>query len=150
MHQNIIWKIKKFDELSTWEFHQIVKARIEVFVVEQHCPYPEVDGEDPKAIHIWGEVNSDIVAYCRIFSPGTKYKESSIGRVLTTQKFRGQSLGKLLMKIAISSISSRFLASQIRISAQDYLLPFYTELGFLATPNSYLEDDIPHTEMFKY
>lgn len=149
MEQIITWKIKKFDELTTLEFHQIVKARIEVFVVEQNCPYPEIDGDDPKAIHIWGEFNSEIVAYCRIFEAEIKYKESSIGRVLTSENFRGQNLGKVLMNIAIATISARYRTSNIRISAQDYLLHFYTELGFSATSKSYLEDDIPHTEMFK-
>ena len=149
MKQNVIWTIKKFEELSTWEFHQIVKARIEVFVVEQNCPYPEIDGDDPKALHLWGEFNSEIVAYCRIFEAGLKYKDASIGRVLTSRNFRGQSLGKVLMKIAIATVSARYTTSKIRISAQDYLLSFYTGLGFSATSKSYLEDNIPHTEMFK-
>ena len=147
--ENLIWKIKTFDELSTQEFHAIIKARIDVFVVEQNCPYSEVDGDDPKAIHLWAEQNGDVAAYCRIFQPGIKYDESSVGRVLTTHKYRKMNLGKILMKFAIATAEARFRKTSIRISAQDYLLSFYTDLGFIATGKSYLEDDIPHSEMLR-
>ena len=147
--QPITWKIKTFDELSTIELHQIIKARIEVFVVEQNCPYPEVDGSDPKAIHLWAENEGEVIAYCRIFEPGIKYSECSIGRVLTHQNFRKLNLGKILMRFAISTIEARFQKATIRISAQDYLLPFYKEFGFTPTGNSYLEDSIPHSEMLR-
>ena len=147
--ENFIWKIKTFDELSTKELHSILKARIDIFVVEQNCPYPEVDGDDPKAIHLWAEKNGEVVGYCRVFEPGIKYPESSIGRVLTQQKYRKMDLGKTLMKFAINSVEARFRENSIRISAQDYLLPFYTKFGFLPTGKSYLEDGIPHSEMLK-
>ena len=148
--ENFIWKIKTFDELSAHELYAVLKARIDVFVVEQNCPYPEIDGDDPKAIHLWAEQNGNIAAYCRIFQPGIKYDESSIGRVLTTQKYRKMNLGKTLMKNAIGIVEARFRTTSIRISAQDYLLPFYTDLGFISTGKSYLEDEIPHSEMLKY
>lgn len=148
--KNFIWKIKTFDELSAQELHAILKARIDVFVVEQNCPYPEVDGSDPKAIHLWAEFDGDVAAYCRVFQPGIKYVESSIGRVLTTQKYRKMNLGKTLIKNAIGIVEARFRTNSIRISAQDYLLPFYTDLGFIATGKSYLEDEIPHSEMLRY
>ena len=147
--ENFIWKIKTFDELSAQELHAVLKARIDVFVVEQNCPYAEIDGDDPKAIHLWAEQNGNVAAYCRIFQPGIKYDESSIGRVLTTQKYRKMNLGKTLMKNAIGIVEARFRTTSIRISAQDYLLPFYTDLGFIATGKSYLEDEIPHSEMLK-
>lgn len=148
--ENFIWKIKTFDELSAQELHDVLKARINVFVVEQNCPYPEIDGDDPRAIHLWAEQNGNIATYCRIFQPGIKYDESSIGRVLTTQKYRKMNLGKTLMKNAIGIVEARFRTTSIRISAQDYLLPFYTDLGFISTGKSYLEDEIPHSEMLKY
>lgn len=147
--EHFIWKIKTFDELSAQELHAILKARIDVFVVEQNCPYPEVDGYDPEGIHLWAEHNGDIAAYCRLFQPGIKYAESSIGRVLTTQKYRKMNLGKTLMKFAINIVEARFCTNSIKISAQDYLLPFYMELGFVGTGLSYLEDDIPHSEMLR-
>lgn len=147
--EDFIWNIKTFDQLSTDELHRILKARIDVFVVEQNCPYPELDGYDPQAIHLWAENNGEVAAYCRIFSPGIKYPESSIGRVLTNYKYRKMTLGKTLMKLAVNTIEARYRRTSIRISAQDYLLAFYAQFGFVPTGKSYLEDDIPHSEMLR-
>ncbi|MBW8362589.1 MAG: GNAT family N-acetyltransferase [Kaistella sp.] len=147
--KDLVWNIKSFTEISTKEFHNIVKARIDVFVVEQNCPYPDLDGYDEKALHLWAEQDGEVTAYCRIFAPGIKYPEASIGRVMTNQKFRRRKLGKILMRFALNTIEAQFRTTAIRISAQDYLLPFYSGLGFEATDKKYLEDDIPHTEMFR-
>jgi ElaA protein len=146
---NIIWKIKSFDELTVPEFHEIIKARIDVFVVEQDCPYPDLDGYDQKAIHLWAEQDNSILAYCRIFDKGIKYNETSIGRVLTSEKGRGKNLGKQLIQYAVETIENRFKTCEVRISAQDYLLKFYSYFGFQDTGKKYLEDNIPHTEMFR-
>lgn len=145
---NIIWKIKTFDEFTVPELYNVLKARIDVFVVEQNCPYPDLDNYDQKAVHIWAEENGEVLAYCRIFDKGIKYPEASIGRVLTTEKARGKRLGKQLIQYALDAIEARFHTSEVRISAQDYLLKFYGEFGFKDTGKKYLEDDIPHTEMF--
>lgn len=149
MSSNIIWKIKTFDEFTVTELYSILKARIDVFVIEQNCPYPDLDNYDQKAVHIWAEEKGEVLAYCRIFNKGIKYDETSIGRVLTTEKARGKSLGKLLIQYAVETIENRFRTSEIRISAQDYLLRFYSGFGFEDTGNKYLEDDIPHTEMIR-
>lgn len=147
--KNVVWRIKNFGELSTKELYEILKTRQEVFVVEQTCYYLDADGSDEKAVHIWGEAEGKIVAYCRIFQPKIKYKEASIGRVLTSPEFRGQNLGKVLMQIALQSIEIRFKTKAVKVSAQDYLLKFYSDLGFIDSGKKYLEDDIPHTEMIK-
>ena len=147
--KNVVWTIKNFNDLSLKELYEILMIRQEVFVVEQACYYLDADGSDEKAVHIWGEIEGKIVAYCRIFQPNIKYKEASIGRVLTSPDFRGQNLGKLLMKIALQTIQIRFKTKAVKISAQDYLLKFYSDLGFVDTFKKYLEDDIPHTEMIK-
>lgn len=145
----IIWKIKTFDEFTVPELYAVLKARIDVFVVEQNCPYPDLDGYDQKAVHIWAEEDGEVLASCRIFDRGIKYDEASIGRVLTTEKARGKNLGRQLIAYAITTIETRFRTSEIRISAQDYLLRFYGGFGFEDTGKKYLEDDIPHTEMFR-
>lgn len=145
----LVWKIKNFDELSANELYKILKARVDVFVVEQNCPYPELDNYDKKAIHLWAEQDDEVLAYCRIFKPEIKYNEASIGRVLTNQNFRNLKLGKTLMTFAINTVEARFHTSEIRISAQDYLLKFYGNFGFTDTGKKYLEDDIPHTEMLR-
>ena len=147
--QTIHWKIKSFAELSVPELYEILKIRQEVFIVEQTCDYLDADGYDDKAIHLWAENNGEILAYCRLFEAGIKYQEASIGRVLTNSNYRNLSLGKTLMKFALFIIEARFRAGDVRISAQDYLLKFYSEFGFRDTGKKYLEDDIPHTEMLK-
>lgn len=145
----LVWKAKTFDELSTKELYQILKARNEVFVVEQNCPYLDTDGTDEKALHLWAENEGEVWAYCRLFPQGIKYPEASIGRVLTTEKSRGSGVGKQMMVYAVSCIENVFHTSEIRISAQDYLLEFYGSFGFVDTGKKYLEDDIPHTEMLR-
>lgn len=146
---NIIWKIKSFEELTTKELYDILKVRQEVFVVEQTCYYLDADGYDEKALHLFAEKEGQVVAYCRIFGQGIKYAETSIGRVLTHPNARNLSLGKTLLSIALQTIEKRFETKACRISAQDYLLKFYQELGFKDTGKKYLEDDIPHTEMVR-
>ncbi|HCN50500.1 MAG TPA: GNAT family N-acetyltransferase [Chryseobacterium sp.] len=146
---SIVWKIKTFEEFTVPELYAVLKARIDVFVIEQNCPYPDLDNYDQKAVHIWAEENGAILAYCRVFDKGIKYEETSIGRVLTTEKARGKSLGKQLIQYAVETIENRFHTPEIRISAQDYLLRFYGGFGFEDTGKKYLEDDIPHTEMIR-
>ncbi len=146
---NIVWKIKSFDEFTVPELYAVLKARIDVFVVEQNCPYPDLDGYDQKAVHLWAEEDGEVLAGCRIFNKGIKYHEASVGRVLTTEKARGKSLGKQLIRYAVETIENRFHTSEIRISAQDYLLKFYGGFGFEDTGRKYLEDGIPHTEMLR-
>ena len=147
--EDLIWKVKSFEELTTKELYGILKVRVDVFVVEQNCPYPDLDGYDQKAVHLWAEKNGEVLAYCRVFDKGIKYPETSIGRVLTNQKYRNLKLGKILIRFAINTIEARFRTSEIRISAQDYLLKFYSDFGFEDTGKKYLEDDIPHTEMLR-
>lgn len=146
---NVVWNIKRFDELTVPELYAIIKARIDVFVVEQDCPYPDLDNYDQKALHLWAENDGEVLAYCRIFDRGVKYPETSIGRVITTEKGRGTGLGKQLIQYAVEVIENRLGTSEIRISAQDYLLRFYSGFGFQDTGKKYLEDNIPHTEMFR-
>lgn len=149
MKSSIVWKIKPFSKLSNEELYQILKIRQEVFIVEQTCYYLDADGYDQQAVHIWAEKEGEILAYSRVFEPGIKYKEASIGRVLTNPNYRKNNLGKILIRFSINTIEARFRTQSIRISAQDYLLRFYSEFGFQDTGKKYLEDDIPHTEMVR-
>lgn len=143
------WNIKPFTQVSTLELSKIYEARIAVFVVEQNCPYQDVDGYDLPALHLWAEDGGEIIAYCRIFGPGIKYHECSLGRVLTHQNYRKLKIGKMMMKLALETVSTRFKTRAVRISAQDYLLSFYEEFGFEITGKHYLEDNIPHSEMLR-
>ncbi|GLU43251.1 GNAT family N-acetyltransferase [Allomuricauda sp. NBRC 101325] len=141
--------VKTFDELTTPELYQILRLRSEVFVVEQDCVYQDVDNKDQKALHVLGTKNGILVAYTRIFKPGDYFENASIGRVVVAQDQRKYGFGKLIMEASLATIDEKFPNEQIEISAQSYLLKFYTELGFSAFGEEYLEDGIPHKRMLK-
>ena len=141
--------VKSFNELSTEELYQILRLRSEVFVVEQDCVYQDVDNKDQKALHVIGVKEGEVVAYTRVFKPGDYFDNVSIGRVVVSQDQRKYGLGKQIMQASLAAINQRFPDKSIEISAQSYLLKFYTELGFNATGEEYLEDGIPHKRMLK-
>lgn len=141
------WEIKAFDQLSLQELYTILTLRTNVFVVEQACPYPEVDGKDPNCLHLLGTINGELVAYLRILPAGLSYEEVSIGRVVIKPSHRGKGLGRLMMEQAIHCITNEWKESQIIIGAQAYLEKFYQSLGFEPVSEVYLEDDIPHLDM---
>jgi ElaA protein len=144
------WHIKSFTELSTDELYKILQLRSAVFVVEQNCPYLDMDDKDRKAIHLWNmDHEGNVTAYCRLLPAGISYTEPSIGRVATASTIRKTGVGRVLMQKAISYIHDTWNQHVIRISAQLYLDKFYTSLGFEQVGESYLEDDIPHIEMLK-
>ena len=141
--------VKRFYELSTEELYQILRLRSEVFVVEQDCVYQDVDNKDQKALHIIGNKDGEVVAYTRVFKPGDYFNNVSIGRVVVSQDQRKYGLGKQIMQASLAAINQRFPDKAIEISAQSYLLKFYTTLGFSAFGEEYLEDGIPHRRMLK-
>ncbi|MEO8254484.1 MAG: GNAT family N-acetyltransferase [Flavobacterium sp.] len=145
----IVWHIKTFEALTVNELYAILKLRSEVFVVEQNCVYLDTDGKDPLALHVFGEYDSKIVAYSRLFKPGISYDNASIGRVVVSAEYRNKKWGKDLMLQSILAIENHFGVSQITISAQFYLKNFYESFGFVPSGEMYLEDEIPHIKMIK-
>lgn len=143
----IIWKTKSFDELLTKELYQILRLRSEVFVVEQNCVYQDIDNKDQKALHLFGALKGEIIAYARLFQPGDYFQLSSIGRVVVAEKHRDNNFGHELINQSILEIKNHFNEQNITISAQLYLKQFYESHGFITTSEMYLEDDIPHIEM---
>lgn len=141
------WIFKEFNELEAVELYAILKLRNEVFVVEQNCVYQDADDKDQRSWHFAGWDGKNLVAYTRIIPPGVAYPEASIGRVVTSPKYRKTGAGRILMQESISKVFSQFNCSKIKIGAQVYLTKFYESLGFLKSGNEYLEDGIPHIEM---
>ncbi|MBM7624242.1 GNAT family N-acetyltransferase [Sporohalobacter salinus] len=141
------WHIKFFNELTTKELYNIIQERINVFVVEQECPYFECDGKDNKSFHLYAKEDDQIVAYARVLLPGISYKEASIGRVLVNKENRGNGLARELMKRAMDFITEELQQDSIKISGQEYLTDFYKSLGFKVVSDVYLEDGIPHLDM---
>lgn len=143
----LIWKIRRFDALFLSELYEVLSLRSEVFIVEQNCPYQDVDGKDSKALHLIGEYEGKTVAYARLFEAGDYFDQASIGRVVVKQEFRDKKWGHDLMREAIMAVNQYFGEEKITISAQLYLKKFYESHGFVAVGETYLEDDIPHIRM---
>lgn len=141
--------IKKFEALTTNELYAILRLRSEVFVVEQDCVYQDLDDKDKKALHVIGWYGNTIVAYTRIFDVKLYFNEASIGRVVVDQKHRSKGFGTDIMNASIDAIKKHYNQTQIKISAQTYLIKFYNKLGFKEQGKPYLEDGIPHTAMIK-
>jgi ElaA protein len=147
MKSEINWNVKQFNEFELLELYKTIQLRINVFVVEQNCPYPELDDKDILGHHVIGEYNDEIIATARILPANVSYSEVSIGRVATAKKFRSQKIGIALMENCMSFINHFYPHQNVRISAQSHLINFYEKFGFKPTGKNYLEDDIPHSEM---
>lgn len=141
--------VKAFKELNTEELYKILQLRSEVFVVEQDCVYQDIDYKDQKALHIIGFKNNEVVAYTRIFKSGDYFKEASIGRVVVKASERKYGYGKVIMEASIKAVEENLKETKIHISAQEYLINFYSSLGFKQVGEGYLEDGIPHVGMLK-
>ena len=149
MKPKLIYVIKTYEELSKSELYDLLQLRAAVFVVEQDCPYQDVDGKDQKAFHLLGYADDILVAYTRLFTPGAYFENTSIGRVVVAKSVRRFGYGKQLMQQSIKKLEELYGNRTIEISAQEYLRKFYNELGFVQHGEGYLEDNIPHIRMFK-
>ncbi len=138
-------KIKHFSELSAQELFAIYKLRVSVFVVEQNCPYQEVDDADEHAYHVWFEDEDGIEAYLRVVEPGVVFPECAIGRVIAVKRRCG--LGTKIVSAGLRAAQERYGAEAVRIEAQTYARKLYEGLGFVQTSEKFLEDGIPHIGM---
>ncbi|MFE0528897.1 GNAT family N-acetyltransferase [Micromonospora parva] len=132
-----------FADLNTRTFHDLLKLRIDVFVVEQNCPYPELDGRDvePGTRHLWLTDGGATLAYLRILADpdGT----ARIGRVVVAPSARGGGHAGRLMSAALEVVGNR----RCVLEAQSHLVAFYARHGFAVSGPEYVEDGIPHTPM---
>lgn len=134
---------KYFNELSSTEVYEILKARVQIFVVEQNCPYQDVDDVDYESLHIFYKADKKITAYLRAFRKDAETIQ--LGRVLTTN--HGNGLGGELLKNAIEIVEEKLKPEKIYIEAQTYAVGFYEREGFAACSDVFLEDGIPHVKM---
>lgn len=141
------WYIKTFQELTNDELYNLMKLRVDIFVVEQECPYPELDNYDQQSIHYFLKIDGEMAANVRILPPNTKFAEASIGRVAVAEKYRGKGYGQQIMQKAIQYVAREWNETQIKIEAQEHLKKFYSALGFQQISESYLDDGIPHIDM---
>ena len=137
--------VKRFDELTLDELYAIMKLRVSVFVVEQQCPYMELDDRDQQAIHVFLRENGEISAYLRIMDRGVNSEYVSIGRVLAAKRRCG--LGTRILSEGIRLAKERFHADRIYLEAQTYARGLYEKQGFRQVSEEFLEDGIPHIKM---
>lgn len=143
----MILAVKHYNQLSIDEFHDLIALRMEVFVVEQDCPYQDLDGKDKDAYHLIAQIDDKIVGTLRLLKPGSHYDELAIGRVVSHYDFRDKKVGHQMMAFAMDYIKNVLKLTSSRLSAQSHLVNFYGKYGFVSTGKEYLEDGIPHTEM---
>ncbi|MEC7954522.1 MAG: GNAT family N-acetyltransferase [Bacteroidota bacterium] len=138
--------IKRYNDLSKDQFFDILKLRIEIFVVEQCCYYQELDNEDKEAFHVSIYYDGIIVAVGRII-PNLHNKEVKIGRIAVKMEHRKKGLAYKIMKDIMNFISKKYKNFSVLLSAQTYLIEFYQSFGFKEIGNTYLEDGIEHINM---
>ncbi|GAB4584586.1 GNAT family N-acetyltransferase [Nocardia sp. IFM 10818] len=134
------------EDLDTATLYKLLKLRVEVFVVEQKCAYPELDGFDllPETRHFWLDDEGDIVCTLRLLEEHENgVKSFRIGRVCTTPSARGHGYSNRVLQAALAEAGS----ATVRLNAQSYLADMYAKHGFKVDGEEFLDDGIPHVPM---
>ena len=138
---------KKFSELTTDELYNLLQLRCAVFVVEQTCPYQDIDGKDKEAYHVFAaDENGDFKACLRFFEKDAD--TAYMGRVITVD--RGTGMGAKLMAAGIGAVKEKMGKKQIYLEAQSYAVGFYEKAGFKVIGDEFDEDGIPHKPMMYF
>lgn len=141
------WRIAGLNDMSARQAHDLFALRQAVFVVEQACVFPEIDGRDPLARHLTGWRGADLVACARLLPAGAKMAARSIGRIATAPGVRGSGLGREIVARALAQYLEEDRAAPIEVSAQAHLERFYASFGFRPFGAPYDEDGIAHVDM---
>lgn len=134
---------KAYQDLTNRELEDMFRLRQQIFIIEQQCFYEDIDGYDDRANHLLMYDDKQLLAYLRIFEPGVKYKEASLGRIVVTPAQRGTGLGEKLIRKGIELCKGE----KVRIEAQAALINYYNKLGFKEEGEVYSVDDIDHIQM---
>ncbi|QSB16170.1 GNAT family N-acetyltransferase [Natronosporangium hydrolyticum] len=139
-------RVANFTDLDATTLYELLRLRVDVFVVEQQCPYPELDGRDiePTTRHLWlpdPERAGSALAYLRLLAEPDQTVR--IGRVAVALRARGAGLARRLMPAALALVYQRTCV----LDAQSQLVDFYQQYGFRPTGPEYLDDGIPHVPM---
>ena len=166
--QELHWEFHGFDSLDTSALFAVMKLRVDVFVVEQACAYPELDAADtaPDTIHLLGYAGAELAAYARAMpgphspepaapttSTGSKAQSPPairIGRVVVARPWRRRSLATSLMQHLMSHLQEKFRGCSFRLAAQVDVQDFYAALGFAPVSEIYEEDGIAHIDMVRH
>ncbi|MBB4132732.1 GNAT family N-acetyltransferase [Xanthomonas sp. 3075] len=146
------WQCLHFAQLSTTQLYALLRLRSDVFVVEQQCAYPELDGKDtlPDVVHLLGSTAAgELVAYLRVLPAGVSYPEPSIGRVVIAVSARGHGVAHALLREGLRVVQAQWPRSAVQLGAQAHLQAFYAAHGFAPSSEPYLDDGIPHIDMLR-
>lgn len=145
----VTWSDLASSDLDARTLYDVLVLRSAVFVVEQDCVYQDPDGLDLLAgtRHLIGRVEGGIAAYARVLAPDEEHSTPRIGRVIVSERVRGQQLGRRLMERALASCEEHWPGQAVELGAQAHLSGFYGSLGFLALGEPYDEDGILHVWM---
>lgn len=141
--------IKRLEELSSTEIYEILELRQNVFVIEQQCIYPDIDGCDDHAWHLLLIDGGVLAGYLRILDRGQTFDTVAVGRVAVRKEYRSRGMASLMMEQALEFIFDEIGENTVKLSAQQYLTKFYESYGFKIISEGYLEDGIPHIDMEK-
>jgi ElaA protein len=151
--QELCWQWLEFGQMPQQLLYRMLAFRESIFVVEQACPYQELDGRDESAWHLLGQRSGHVVACLRVLLPPGSNPAGSrryrIGRVAVDETERGKGLGRDMLLMAEERIAATDAGAEVVLDAQTYLLPFYQTLGYTINGAEFLEDGIPHQPMNK-
>ncbi|WP_244624899.1 GNAT family N-acetyltransferase [Rhizobium daejeonense] len=140
--------VRRLEQFSAIELYDMLKMRVDVFVVEQECAYPELDGNDLECLHLRLMNGPELLACARLWRPQAD-ANPRIGRVAVSPGHRGKRLGEALMREAIVECEKAYPDESIELSAQAHLQRFYASFGFKPISGEYVEDNIPHVDMLR-
>jgi ElaA protein len=147
--KDLSWQWLQLEHMSPQLLYRLLAFRESIFVVEQACPYQELDGRDEFAWHLLGQRSGHVVACLRVLLPPAGNRRYRIGRVAVGESERGRGLAREMLLMAEHRIAEADAAAEIVLDAQSYLLPFYQALGYGINGEEFLEDGIPHLPMNK-
>ena len=139
------YTVKYFEELNTTELYEILKARAEIFIMEQNILYQDMDDADYKSLHCFITEDNKVIAYLRAFYNDDNFDTVKIGRVLTLK--HGNGTGRELMRKSIEAIKEKMKCKKITLDAQKYAVGFYEKFGFHVASDDFLEEGIVHVVM---
>ncbi|GJL55383.1 MAG: ElaA protein [Nitrospirales bacterium] len=147
-----LWTVQTFSGLKADQLFDILQLRVNVFVVEQQCAYPEIDAYDRQVEtrHLQGhDTCGNLVAYARLLPAGLHFSDVCVGRFVVQKDMRGQGLGHQLLRRSLDEVRQLWSGCSVKLSAQTYLKDFYMQYGFTPVSEIYRDAGIPHIDMRK-
>jgi ElaA protein len=138
---------QRFEALTAAELYELLRFRQNIFVVEQHSPYPDLDGLDQSTWHLLLRVDAQLSGYLRLLPIPGPAPVVRIGRVAVSSHLRRRGFGGILMQQALLLCRERFPSQPIVLSAQLHLVAFYEGFSFTATSEPYEEFGVLHVDM---